>query len=314
MKEKLKIKSQPLFIRPELATRSEKYFSDKDWIYEEKFDGIRCLAVKKNEEVTLFSRNKNKLNETYPELVEEFKKQKTKNFMLDGEIVAFEKGKTSFSKLQQVKRKKIKVYIYVFDLLFFEKFDLRNQKLIDRKKILKQKFKFSNAFRYTTHIDKNGEAYYKKACKKGWEGIIAKNKDSKYLSKRTRDWLKFKCSKRQEFVIAGYTDPQGSRVGFGSLLIGYFDKKRFKFAGKAGTGYDTEFLKEFSKKLKKIETKKTPFKEKISHKNKHFVQLKYVADVGFSQWTKDGKLRHPRYIGLRSDKSPKEVVRESKGR
>lgn len=311
MKEKQKIRNQPSFINPELSALTEEYFSDEDWIYEEKFDGIRCLVVKKNNNVTLYSRNKNILNSAYPELVDEFKKQKTKNFILDGEIVAFEKGKTSFSKLQQVKRQKIKVFIYIFDLLFFDKYDLRDQKLIDRKKVLKDNFKFSNIFRYTPHIVKNGEAYFKKACKKGREGIIAKNKDSKYVSKRTRAWLKFKCSNRQEFAVAGYTDPQGQRKGFGSLLIGYFDKKQFKFAGKVGTGYDTRFLEGFSKKLKKIETKKKPFKEKTPLKNKHFVKLKYVAEIAFSEWTKDGKLRHPRFIGIRSDKSPKEVVKEN---
>ncbi len=306
----LKIKKQPDFISPELATLTDKYFSNKEWIYEEKYDGIRCIVVKKGHDVTLFSRNKNKLNTTYPDLVEESKKQRIKNFILDGEIVAFEKGKTSFSKLQQAKKEKIKIYFYAFDLLYFDKYDLRDQKLIDRKKVLKQNFKFSNTFRYTKHIVEKGVAYYKKACQGGLEGILAKNKNSRYLSKRTKDWLKFKCTNRQEFVICGYTDPEGQRVGFGSLLIGYFEKDKFKFAGKVGTGYDFEFLESFSKKLKKIEIQKAPFKEKVADKNKHFVQLKYVAEIGFSEWTKDNKLRHPRFLGLRDDKSPKEVVKE----
>lgn len=306
-------REEPSFISPELATLTTKYFSKKDWIYEEKFDGIRCIVVKKNKNVTLYSRNKNILNSTYPYLVEEFKKQKAKNFILDGEIVAFEKGKTSFSKLQQVKRKKIKIYIYVFDILYFDKYDLRNQRLIDRKKVLKANFKFTNFFRYTNHIVEKGESYYKKACKRGLEGIMAKNQNSKYLSKRTKDWLKFKCTNGQEFVIAGFTDPQGHREGFGSLLIGYFDKGEFKYAGKVGTGYDTKFLECFSKKLKKIETKKSPFKEQIKEKNKHFVKLKFVGEIGFSEWTHDNKLRHPRFLGLREDKSPKEVIKEKVG-
>jgi bifunctional non-homologous end joining protein LigD len=304
------IKKQPDFISPELATLTNKYFSKKDWIYEEKFDGIRCIVVKKDKTITLFTRNHNKLNSTFPELAEEFKKQKVKNFILDGEIVAFERGKTSFSKLQQVKRKKIKVYFYVFDLMYFEKYDLTNQKLIDRKKVLKQNFQFSDIFRYTTHIEEKGEDFYQKACTQRLEGIMAKNKNSKYLSKRTKDWLKFKCCYRQEFVIAGYTDPEGSRIGFGSLLIGYFEKGIFKYAGKVGTGYDFEFLKSFSQKLKMLEVKKSPFLEKISEKKKHFVKLKYVAEIGFSEWTKEKKLRHPRFIGLRIDKNFKEVVRE----
>lgn len=305
-----KISKQPTFIYPELATLTDKYFSNKDWIFEEKFDGIRCLVVKNKKGVTLYSRNKNILNSTYPQLVQEFKKQKAKNFILDGEIVAFEKGKTSFSKLQQVKRKDIKVYIYVFDLLFFEKYDLRNQKLIDRKKLLKANFKFSKTFRYTEHINEKGVEFHKKACKEGLEGIIAKYKYSKYLSKRTKDWLKFKCSTGQELVIAGYSDPEGSRLGFGSLLLGYFENSEFKFAGKVGTGYDFSFLKSFSKKLKEIETKKSPFSKKIPLKNIHFVKLKYVAQIGFTEWTTDNKLRHPRFLGLRMDKAPKDVIKE----
>jgi len=308
----MKLKKRKIlnFISPELATLTDKYFSDEDWIYEEKFDGIRCIVIKKDKNVVLFSRNKNKLNSQFLSLVESFKKQKMKNFILDGEIVAFEKGKTSFSKLQQRKIEKMKIYFYAFDLLYFDKYDLRDQKLTVRKKVLKTNFKFTNVFRYTKHIVQKGEEYLKKACKKGWEGIIAKKANSKYMSKRTRDWLKFKCSNRQEFVIAGYTEPEGARIGFGSLLIGYFDKEKFKYAGKVGTGYDFEFLKSFSKKLKNIEAKKLPFKERIPIKKMHFVKLKYVAEVGFSEWTKDGKLRHPRFIGIRTDKRPKQVIRE----
>lgn len=312
MIKKLKVRSQPNFISPELATLTEKYFSDKDWLFEEKFDGIRCIVVSKNGTVNLYSRNHNKLNQKFPTLLEPFKKQRSKNFIIDGEIVAFEKGITSFSKLQQVKKEKVSVYFYAFDLLYFDKYDLKDQPLIERKKLLKQKFRFSTKFRYTPHILKNGEAYYKKACKKGLEGIIAKRKDSRYLSKRTRNWLKFKCSNRQEFVIIGYTEPQKSRIGFGALLIGFYDKGKLKFAGKVGTGYDFEFLKTFSQKIKKIETNKKLVSEKIPLKNLHFVRPKYVCEIAFSEWTKDLKLRHPRFIALRFDKPAKKVFKEKR--
>lgn len=312
MNKNLKIKSQPNFISPEQATLTEKYFSNKEWIYEEKFDGIRCLVVKKNNKVTLYSRNRNKLNATYVEIVKIFEKQRKKNFIIDGELVAFEGGVTSFSKLQQVKREKISVYFYAFDLLYLDKYDLRDQKLIDRKSLLKKNFEFSSRFRYTLHIIKNGETFYKKACKKGLEGVIAKKADSKYVSKRTRDWLKFKCSNRQEFVIIGYTDPERSRIGFGALLIGFYKKGRLKYAGKVGTGFDFEFLKTFSSKLKKIESKKAyPIENKLP-KKAHLVRPKYVAEIAFSEWTKDDKLRHPRFIALRFDKSPKQVVKEKR--
>ncbi|NGX62882.1 MAG: hypothetical protein KR126chlam6_00284 [Candidatus Anoxychlamydiales bacterium] len=314
MKLNLKSRSQPYFIAPQLATLTEKYFYDKDWIYEEKFDGIRCIVVCKNGVVNLFSRNRNKLNKTYSEILEAFKNQKKKNFIIDGEIVAFDGKITSFSKLQQVKKEKITTYFYAFDLLYFDKYDFKDQKLIDRKKFLRQNLKFSTKIRYTPHIIKNGEKLFKKACSLGGEGIIAKKAASKYVSKRTRDWLKFKCSNRQEFIIIGYTDPEKSRIGFGALLIGFYDKTTLKFAGKVGTGYDFAFLKSFSQKLKKIETSKKQIKEKIALKNIHFVRLKYVAEIAFSEWTKDDKLRHPRFIALRYDKPIKKVVKEKKGR
>lgn len=302
-----KEKKHPGFVKPELARLAKKAFSDKDWIYETKFDGIRCIAVKKDKKITLYSRNKNKLNANYPDLVTAITKQRQNNFVIDGEIVAFEKGVTSFSKLQQIKKEKIAVYFYVFDLIYFDQYSTKNLPLLERKKLLKKYFQFSTKFRYTSHMKKEGEKFYKKACKKGLEGVMAKKADSKYLSKRTSEWQKFKCSERQELIIIGYTKPEGQRIGFGALLIGYFENGKLKFAGKVGTGYDFEFLKNFSNKLKAIETEKNYFR-KI--KNAKFVRLKYVAEIAFTQWTKDGKLRHPRFIGLRSDKSPKSVVKE----
>ncbi len=312
MIEKIKIKNQPRWISPMLATLTEKYFSDPDWIYEEKFDGIRAIVIKNKDKVLIYSRNKNLQNSKFPSLVEVLKKQKEKNFILDGEIVAFEKGITAFSKLQQYKKQKIDVYFYAFDLLHFDKYSLINMSLIDRKKALKKHIRFSKKLKYTPHVAKEGEKYLKKACKKGWEGIIAKQKDSKYISKRTRNWLKFKCSNRQEFLIVGYTQPQRSRVGFGALLIGYYEKGKIRFAGKVGTGYDTQFLKKFSKKLKSLETSRK-YLEKLPN-NAHFVRPCLVAEIAFTEWTSDGKLRHPRFIGLRHDKKPRSVVREGKKR
>jgi len=312
MTKNLKVKSQPYFVSPQLATLTEKYFSDKNWLFEEKFDGIRCIVVSKNGSINLFSRNKNKLNQKYPSIIEPLKKQRVKNFIIDGEIVAFEGNITSFSKLQRIKQEKVSIYFYAFDLLYFDKYDLRDLPLVERKKFLKQKFKFSTKFRYTRHILEKGLEFYKKACKKGLEGIIAKKKDSRYLSKRTTNWLKFKCSNRQEFVIIGYTDPQKSRIGFGALLIGFYHKGKLKFAGKVGTGYDFEFLKTFSKKLKKIETSKKIITDKIALKNIHFVRPRYVCEIAFTEWTKDLKLRHPRFIALRFDKPAKKVVKEKR--
>jgi len=310
MQEKLKTQRQPNFISPQLATLKDKCFSSSNWIYEEKFDGIRCIAVKKANRVILYSRNQNVLNSNYPTLVKILEKQKIKNFIIDAEIVAFDGKVTSFSKLQRAKKEKIDVYMYAFDLLYLDKFNLTNQELEVRKKLLKKYFKFTDKFRYTKHIEKEGEKCFKKACQRGLEGIIAKRKDSKYLSKRTANWLKFKCFKRQEFIILGYTDPKGGRIGFGSLLLGYFENKKIKFAGKVGTGFDFSFLKSFILQLKKIESKSPYFSSLVKIKNAHFVRPKYVAEIAFAEWT-DSKLRQPRFLGLRFDKPYKKVIKET---
>ncbi len=301
---------KPKFIAPELATLTEKYFSDKDWIFEVKFDGIRCIAVKSNGKVSLYSRNHNSLNKDFPEVVKALESKKSKDYVIDGELVAFEGKVTSFSKLQQRKMEKIKVFYYLFDLPFWNGTDLRSTPLIERKKLLKAHIPFGGIIRYTSHLKTKGEEYYKRASKKGLEGVIAKRADSKYQSKRTRNWLKFKCTNSQELVIGGYTEPQGARVGFGALLVGYYHKGTFKYAGKIGTGYDIALLTTLGKKLEKIERNSCPFSTKPKEKRVHFVRPSLVCEVGFTEWTKDGKLRHPRFLGLRKDKPAKSVKRE----
>jgi len=298
------------FIAPELATLTEKYFSDKDWIFEEKFDGIRCIAIKSKGKVSLYSRNRKLLNKQFPEIVVTLQSAGSKDYVIDGELIAFEGKIASFAKLQQRKKEKIKVYYYVFDLLYWDGKDLRKEPLIERKKQLRAHFKFGKGVRYTTHRKKEGEALYKAACKKGLEGLIAKRAGSLYASRRTRDWLKFKCSKGQELVIGGYTEPQGSRVGFGALLVGYYDKGTFCYAGKIGTGYDTAMLESLGKRLKRLERESCPFATKPRGKSIHFVRPSLVCEVAFTEWTKAGKLRHPRFLGLRRDKPAKSVTRE----
>jgi ATP-dependent DNA ligase len=156
-----------------------------------------------------------------------------------------------------------------------------------------------------------GEAYFREACRKGWEGIIAKRANSPYVHKRSMDWLKIKCENEQEFVIVGYTDPEGSRVGLGALLVGVYQDSELLYAGKVGTGFDTLTLKDLRKKLSAIERPTSALADSIRRKGIHWVEPKYVAQIGFTEWTSAGKLRHPRYLGLRSDKKPAEVVRET---
>lgn len=301
---------KPHWIAPELATLTDKPFSDENWIYEEKFDGYRCIAIKSNGKVNLFSRNHLCLNDDFPEIVKSLEAKKSKDYVVDGEVVAFEGRVTSFAKLQNRQRKSIKVYFYVFDLLFWDGKELVKLPLLERKKWLKEHFPFGGAIRYTPHVVGAGEAFYKKMCQKGLEGAIAKRAAAPYLSKRTRDWLKFKCSKGQELVIGGYTDPQGSRMHFGALLVGYYERGKFHYAGKVGTGFDTQLLNTLGAKLKKLERKSSPFVEKIKESGIHFVRPSLVCEVGFTEWTSDGKLRHPRFLGLRKDKPAKSVVRE----
>jgi len=286
-----------------------KKIPDSGWIFERKFDGERCVAVKNGENVRLVSRNNKSLNRSYPEIVEALKKQR-KDFIIDGEVVAFEKGVTSFSKLQprmhvkklEEKTKKIKVYYYVFDILKSDKKDVDKLKLIERKKVLKKTISFLGIIKYTEHRA-SGKSYYDHACKSGWEGIIGKREDAMYKHSRSSDWLKFKCEKREEFFVGGFTEPQGKRKGFGALLLGE-KGKGLKYVGKVGTGkgFTEKFLGNFASRLKRIEIKKSPFKEGVKEKNVHWVSPKIMVQIAFTERTKDRKLRHPHFLGIRRDK------------
>jgi bifunctional non-homologous end joining protein LigD len=310
--------AQPLWIDPMLATLTEERFSRKDWIFEPKFDGERCLAFKQGREIRLYSRNRKAINSNYPELVEALEVQEH-DFIVDGEVVAFEGGITSFAKLQgriqtrnseDALRSGIKVYYYIFDLLHLNGHDTRKLGLLDRKKLLRRAIAFKDPLRFTAHRDTEGESYYREACEKGWEGLIAKRADSEYVGKRSRDWLKFKCVAGQEFVIGGYTQPRGERFGFGALLVGYYRAGKLVYAGKVGTGFNDETLRSLTGLLSKLEQERSPFEEEIREKGVRWVAPKLVAQVGFSQWTPNGKLRHPRFEGLRRDKEARGVVRE----
>jgi DNA ligase D-like protein (predicted ligase) len=320
MKSKKQLNKRTNFIPPMLATLVEKPFSSSEWIYEKKFDGVRCIACKKDNKVTLYSRNKKSMNSSFPEIVEALENIKKKDFVIDGEIVAFDRGITSFSKLQQrihLKNplasviKNVKVYYYIFDILIDQGEDLRKKSIIERKKILKENFSFSNKLRFSQFCRKNGIKYFLEAKKNGLEGVIAKRNESKYISKRCGDWLKFKCVNQQEFIIIGYTEPQRSRVGFGSILIGYYKNKNLHYAGKVGTGFNQKVLCDLKKKLSRLELKESPIKnEKIKGRGITWIKPSLIAQVGFSEWTKDGKLRHPRFLGIRKDKPIKSIERE----
>jgi DNA ligase D-like protein (predicted ligase) len=312
----------PKWTRPMLATLTDARFSSPDWIFERKLDGERCLVFRRKSRLQLLSRNRQELNDTYPELVEALAGQPAEHYVVDGEIVAFEGKTTSFSRLQgrigihdpeQARASDVKVYLYLFDMLYLDHYDTTRLALRVRKELLRRQFNFSDPLRFTVHRNADGEQLYRDACRKGWEGLIAKRADSPYRHSRSRHWLKFKCVNRQELVIGGYTDPRGSRSGFGALLLGYYEDDALHYAGKVGTGFDTETLQQLGDKLASMTRKSCPYAERpdTTDDEVHWVTPKLVAEVGFTEWTDDQRLRHPRFLGLRRDKPARKVVREA---
>jgi bifunctional non-homologous end joining protein LigD len=317
--------SLPAWLDPELATLTRDRFSDPAWIFERKLDGERCLAFAGGGDVRLMTRNDHNITSTFPEVAEALAAQRRgDDFIVDGEIVAFDQDETKFGLLQHrlgvVSPSKnllaeVPAYYYLFDVLWAGGRDTRPLPLTERKPILRGLLSFEDPLRYTEHRDTEGESYYREACADGWEGLIAKRADAPYRAGRTKDWLKFKCLSGQEFVIGGFTDPQRSRVGFGALLLGYYDPGgRLVYAGKVGTGFTNQMLRSLHDRLAAIERRSSPFEAgplPRSQAGVHWVEAELVGEVGFSEWTTAGELRHPRFEGLRDDKDPREVVRET---
>jgi bifunctional non-homologous end joining protein LigD len=312
---------QPGWVDPELATLTQDRFSDPGWIFERKLDGERCLAFRSAGKVRLMTRNQKEDTSTYPEITQALAAQRADDFILDGEIVAFDGSQTKFARLQQrlgVRQPgpellaEVPAWFYVFDVLWADGRDVRPRPLRERKGILQDLVTFAGPLRFTEHVNTDGEAYFRQACASGWEGVIAKRADAPYRAGRSRDWLKFKCESGQEFVIGGFTDPRGTRTGFGALLLGYYDPgHQLVYAGKVGTGFTQRTLGSLQASLARLEQDHPPFdRGKLPRSGVHWVQPRLVAEVGFSEWTTAGELRHPRFQGLRDDKDPAEVIRE----
>jgi bifunctional non-homologous end joining protein LigD len=306
--------AMPTVPEPMLATLTEERFSDKEWVFEKKWDGIRCVGFRDAKgNVALRSRNDLAMNDRFPTVAEAVRSQLETSAVLDGEVVAFRGKHSSFEELQQ---HGTKVFYYVFDVLYLDGRDVRELPLRERKQLLRDSVRFDGPLRFTTHRNEAGEDEYRKACARGDEGVIAKRADAPYRPGRSRDWLKFKCVHNQELVIGGYTDPKGSRAAFGALLVGYYDGDDFVYAGKVGTGFDDTTLRDLHQRMVKVERPTTPFTRgrlRIPRDGSmHFVEPELVGQFGFTEWTRDGMLRHPRYEGLRDDKAATEVVRESR--
>jgi bifunctional non-homologous end joining protein LigD len=297
-------------IDPMKAVLTDERFSDPAWIFERKLDGIRCIAIKADRGVRLLSRNHLSLNGRFPEVVEALERDAATQFVVDGEIVAFDGAQTSFARLQQRGERPVPVFYYVFDVLYGDGDDVTALPLRERKALLRRALAFHGPVRLTPHRNRDGEALFAEACRKGWEGLIAKRADSPYVQGRAHDWLKFKCSAEQELVIGGFTPPKGSRTDLGALLLGYYEEERLRYAGKVGTGFTRATLRDLAARLEPLRRDTSPFADPVRERGATWVEPRLVAQIGFSEWTRDGRLRHPRFLGLREDKAAHEVVRE----
>ena len=302
----------PKRLQPMLATLTDAPFDDPDWIFEDKYDGFRMIAEIERGKVTLYSRNGKIISPSYIEVARALEGVKS-NAVIDGELVAIGKdGVSHFQLLQNALRHEAKLLYCVFDLMFENGADLRKQALLERKKRLKAILPRDKLIAFSRHRKANGTKFFAEAERKGLEGIMAKRADSAYASGgRSPDWLKIKTAKRQEVVIAGFTAPKRTRPFFGALVLAVRENEAWRYIGHVGTGFSHQTLAELHAKLVKLRTAKSPFSAKVKDESETtWVRPLLVAEVKFAEWTSKGELRQPVYLGLRSDKNAKDVVRE----
>jgi len=287
------------------------------WLHEQKFDGYRILAELDGRKLRLLSRRFNDWTAQFPTVVDAVAALPCKSVMLDGEVaVVMPDGRTSFQALQNAfGRRDANLAYFVFDLLALDGEDLTKLPLEERKRRLaKLVGNQPGVIHYSDHVVGKGDAFFRLACKQGLEGIVSKRRDAAYSPGRGKTWLKTKCLMRQEFVIGGYTDPEGARTHIGALLVGYYDDGKLVYAGKVGTGFKQKDLVDIMRALAPIEVARSPFVPEPSRAwtgpNRRWVTPILVAEVVFSEWTNDGRLRHPSFQGLRVDKPAADIVRE----
>ena len=299
-------------LRPMLATLTDKPFDDPGWIFETKWDGFRAIAVAAPGHAALYSRNGNDLSAKYPTICDALSAVKQES-VFDGEFVALDAhGRSRFQLLQNAGRDSVRLLYCVFDLLYLDGKDLRGWPLLKRKEALAKILPKSRLLLYSTHVAGDGIKAFTKAKRAQEEGVIAKLAGSRYTSgKRTREWLKVKASQEQEVVIVGFTKPRGSRKCFGALLLAVRDGRRWKYAGRVGTGFNEKTLHALYGKLVPLIAQAKPIEQKVPNEaNTIWVKPKLVAEVKFTEWTKGGEMRHPVYLGLRTDKPASQVMRE----
>jgi len=300
----------PRAAQPMKATLTSERAFDEHWIFERKLDGIRCIAIADGTDVRLLSRNGLSLDARFAEVAAALADGVAQPLVADGEVVAFDGARTSFERLQQRGRRPVPVFLYLFDLLHLAGCDTTALPLLRRKALLRGALSWSAPLRLTPHRRRGGEAFFREACARGWEGLIAKRAEAPYTHGRSRDWLKLKCSAAQELVVGGYTAPRGSRSSLGALLLGYYEAGELRYAGKVGTGFTQATLEDLAERLAALRRPRSPFAQETGERGASWVDPELVAQVAFSEWTRDGRLRHPRFLGLREDKAAREVVRE----
>jgi bifunctional non-homologous end joining protein LigD len=307
----------PAFIPPQLATLVSAPPAGDAWLHETKFDGYRILCRLADGRATLWSRNRNDWSTRFPGIAEAAASIPAREAFLDGEIAALVKdGTTSFQALQNAPSGdgRDTIVYFVFDLLHLDGQDLRAAALDARKAALERLLssRQDGPIRYSRHVIGQGERFFRQACARGLEGIISKRRDQPYESGRGRDWLKVKCSREQEFVIGGFTEPKGTRAGLGAILLGVHDEAgELVYAGKVGAGFTSASVRALRHRLDRLRVSKPPFRRRPpGAAGVHWVRPALVAQVQFTEWTDDGRLRHPTFRGLRDDKPARDVVRE----
>ncbi|CAA9510668.1 MAG: DNA_ligase_IV_Ku-like [uncultured Solirubrobacteraceae bacterium] len=303
----------PGFVAPMLATLSDERALGEGWLLERKLDGVRCIAVAAAGRVSLFTRAENDVTARWPAVARAVAAL-GRDVVLDGEVVAMDGDEPQG--FQALQRGAGAVALWTFDVLHLDGADLRSRPLRERREILAGLLEdAARALRHTEAWEGASEDRYVRACAAGWEGLIAKVAGGPYVGGRSRDWLKLKCLAEQEVVVGGWTEPRGSRTGLGALLVGVYAGSALRYAGKVGTGFDRRTLRDLVERLRPLERDSSPFAEPIrpAVAGPHWAEPRLVAQVAFQEWTGAGRLRQPRFLGLRDDKAPEDVVRETPG-
>ncbi len=321
--EKLTLDDFPGWKEPMLASPEDRPYERANWIYEPKLDGQRAIVYRRGGQVQMLSRNKLIITEQYPELVAALKEHGRGDFVADAEIVSFEGERASFEQMQ--KRMHVQkpskelveeapVFMYLFDVTYYEGYDTTRLSQLERKQLLRGLVEYKDPLRYMEYQEGGGLELFQRSCASGQEGVIAKDGSAPYQRSRSKSWLKWKCVRQQEFVVGGFTLPTGGMRGFGALLVGYYPEgsEKLQFVGGVGTGFSDEAIRDVRQKLDALATRENPFMQDdlLPLEGVQWVRPELVAQVGFGEWTKLNKIRHPRYLGLRADKDAASVRRE----